>query len=263
MATTSQTPSLADFEVKLLQNIQVNPETTLAHTRPNPLHAHNLDVGEIYHVPRPRRICYSPDRSSEQPPISSRQFFPSRTQLTICYVAPQNPQDDIVIFSAPTAYFLVADPHFGLSLLVTLSLTELINGVVKLYCIRPRPLWVSTALRRKGSVWEKVRTRKASPDQGSSSHPRSVLFSVQDSSFPSSHSQTVATLASFLFLEGKDHLPYNVWFYASLVTGVLALLTGFSRAYLAMHFASDVRYSPCSLSSPFSARFAIFVDSNH
>lgn len=67
-----------------------------------------------------------------------------------------NLQDDIVIFSAPTAYFLVADPHFGLSLLVTMSLTELINGIFKLYCIRPRPLWVSTTLRRMGSVWEKV-----------------------------------------------------------------------------------------------------------
>jgi len=87
-------------------------------------------------------------------------------------------------------------------------------------------------------------------DRGSGSHPRTVAFSTQDSSFPSSHAQTVATLSSFLFLEGKDHLPYSVWVSASLVTGVLTLLTGFSRAYLAMHFASDVRYS-CSLSSPF------------
>ncbi|KAF9646698.1 hypothetical protein BDM02DRAFT_2978921 [Thelephora ganbajun] len=135
-------------------------------------------------------------------------------------------RDDVVIFSAPTAYFLVADPHFGLSLLVTLCLTELTNGIVKLYCIRPRPLWVSTKLQRKGSVWEK------------------------DSSFPSSHAQSVATLFSFLFLEGKEHLPGTVWLYASLVTGGLTLLTGFSRAYLAMHFASDVRYSPHFILSP-------------
>jgi len=68
---------------------------------------------------------------------------------------------------------------------------------------------------------------------------------TQDSSFPSSHAQSVATIFSFLFLEGKEHLPKSVWLYGSLVTGVLTLLTGFSRAYLAMHFVSDVSYSSC------------------
>ena len=43
-------------------------------------------------------------------------------------------------------------------MIITLSLTELTNGIVKLYSIRPRPLWVSTKLQRKGSVWEKVGT---------------------------------------------------------------------------------------------------------
>ena len=71
------------------------------------------------------------------------------------------------MFSAPTAYFLAADPHFGLSLLLTLCLTELMNGIVKLYSIRPRPLWVSTVLQRKGSVWEKV---------GSSSLIKGLVF---------------------------------------------------------------------------------------
>jgi len=113
----------------------------------------HLGLGKIHPVPRPRCLCYSPDRSSEQHPFPSHKFFPS-VDPADCLLR----QDDIVIFSAPTAYFLVADPHFGLSLLVTLSLTELINGIIKLYCIRPRPLWVSTALRRKGSVWEKVGT---------------------------------------------------------------------------------------------------------
>ena len=176
-----------------------------------------------------------------------------RTGLTICYVTPKTSQDDIVIFSAPTAYFLVADPHFGLSLLVTLCLTELTNGIVKLYSIRPRPLWVSTKLHRKSSVWEKVGTRGL-PDQESSPNSQSVVFSMQDSSFPSSHAQSVATLFFFLFLEGKEHLPYTVWVYVSFVTGGLTFLTGFSRAYLAMHFVSDVRYSS---RSPFT-RIATF-----
>ena len=170
----------------------------------------------------------------------------------------RNPQDDIVIFSAPTAYFLVADPHFGLSLLVTLSLTELINGIVKLYCIRPRPLWVSTALHRKGTVWEKVRT--LGPFQ-IEDLVLTVIFSVQDSSFPSSHAQAVATLFAFLFFEGKEHLQYTVWLYASFVTGALTLLTGFSRAYLAMHFVSDVRRVPSV--SRLRSLFLVLLTCNH
>lgn len=69
-------------------------------------------------------------------------------------------------------------------------------------------------------------------------------FLTQDSSFPSSHTQSVATLFSFLLLEGERHLPHTIWIYATFVTGCLTLLTGFSRTYLAMHFVSDVR---CSL----------------
>ena len=110
---------------------------------------------------------------------------------------------------------------------------------------------MSTALKRKGTVWEKVGIR-VSPIKDLS-HSRSVVFPIQDSSFPSSHAQVVATLFSFLFLEGQEHLPYTIWLYASLVTGALAFLTGFSRAYLAMHFASDVRYSPCFLYSPLAS----------
>ena len=150
-------------------------------------------------------------------------------------------QDDVVIFSAPTAYFLVADPHFGLSLIVTLCLTELANGIVKLYYVRPRPLWVSTKLQRKGTVWEKVGDRWLS-SRVLALTCGALAFLTQDSSFPSSHAQSVATLFSFLFLEGKEHLPHTIWVCGTFVTGALTLLTGFSRIYLAMHFVSDVRY---------------------
>ena len=138
-------------------------------------------------------------------------------------------------------------------MIVTLSLTELTNGIVKLYSIRPRPLWVSTKLQRKGSVWEKVECLSVF-GQGSWSDFQPGVRWTQDSSFPSSHSQSIATIFSFLLLEGKEHLPYTVWFYACLVTGAFTLLTGFSRAYLAMHFISDVRHR--SFSSPFVASVA-------
>lgn len=63
------------------------------------------------------------------------------------------------MFSAPTAYLVLESPTFGLALLITLCLTELVNGIVKLYSVRPRPLWVSSTLKRKGNAWEKVRRK--------------------------------------------------------------------------------------------------------
>jgi hypothetical protein len=68
------------------------------------------------------------------------------------------PKDDVLVFFAPIAIFVLESPAFGLTLLITLCLTELLNGIVKLYCVRPRPLSVSTALRYRGSAWEKVRS---------------------------------------------------------------------------------------------------------
>jgi len=107
-------------------------------------------------------------------------------------------------------------PSFGLTLLVMLCLSELLNAIVKLYCVRARPLWMSSTLRRKGSAWE------------------------NDSSFPSSHSQTVSTILTVLLLEGKNTLPFSTWQVLLYMMGSLTLLSGFSRAYLAMHYISDV-----------------------
>ena len=127
---------------------------------------------------------------------------------------------------------------------MALSLTELTNGIVKLYSVRPRPLWVSTKLQRKGSIWEKVWAVEPLIRNG-------LLTPIQDSSFPSSHAQSVATLFSFIFLEGKKYLPYTGWIYACILTGTFTVLTGFSRAYLAMDFVSDVRHFPRPPIRPF------------
>lgn len=90
-------------------------------------------------------------------PWNSRSYTCNVNLLSISPCRSSRLQDDAIVFSAPTAYFVLDSPAFGLALLITLCLTECMNGVIKLYTVRPRPLWVSSTLKRKGDAWEKVR----------------------------------------------------------------------------------------------------------
>jgi membrane-associated phospholipid phosphatase len=139
-----------------------------------------------------------------------------------------------VVFSAASIYLFTESPDFGLSMSITLCLSELVNGILKLYSVRPRPLWVSSALRRKGSTWEKVRNPRLSVSATSFEH------CLQDSSFPSSHAQAIMTMLSVFLLEGQKAFPPFTLKVIVWVLAVLTFLTGFSRAYLALHYVSDV-----------------------
>ena len=107
----------------------------------------------------------------------------------------------------------------GIACAATVAITFICcSGIIKPICDRPRP-------------WEVLdEVRMLIPDPG-------------DSSLPSGHAANSMAFAFALWLNtrpGKSCGKYNKLHKWSYVAIVFALLIGFSRIYLGMHFPSDV-----------------------
>ncbi len=99
--------------------------------------------------------------------------------------------------------------RFGEVLAVTLSLSLVLNNVIKAFVGAPRPFEVSTAIEQK------------------------PFASASGTAFPSGHTQGAASILFALALRFKR----VKWF---VLAAALTVLVGFSRLYLGVHFIEDV-----------------------
>lgn len=128
--------------------------------------------------------------------------------------------DEGVTAIAPFLIWLMAGPE-GALLLANLTMNELLNGLIKWSCQRPRPFWANSKTKNISGIWE------------------------EDYGFPSSHAQTIAGFFSCILFQYRlvDHLHANITlshlllftFFFSLVAA-----TGIARVYLGVHYPSDV-----------------------
>lgn len=128
--------------------------------------------------------------------------------------------DEGVTAIGPFLIWLMAGTK-GMMLLASLSINELLNGLIKWSCQRPRPFWTNSKTRNISGVWE------------------------EDYGFPSSHAQTIACFFSCILFQYRlvDHLHANISLGHLLIfTLFLSLFaaTGLARVYLGVHYPSDV-----------------------
>ena len=128
--------------------------------------------------------------------------------------------DEGVTAIGPFLIWIMAGTE-GMLLLTSLSMNELLNGLIKWTCQRPRPFWTNSKSKNISRVWE------------------------EDYGFPSSHAQTIACFFSCILFQYKlvDHLNANITLgHLLLFTFFLSLVvaTGIARVYLGVHYPSDV-----------------------
>lgn len=118
--------------------------------------------------------------------------------------------DEGIFFLNILLIWLVGAPESGAAVSTIMGLGECVNALLKWWVQRARPFWVRRKMRNPAGGFE------------------------ADFSFPSSHAQTIATIATCIILEFRPPVWVN-WLLFALTLG-----SGLARIYLAVHYASDV-----------------------
>ncbi|KAG0038908.1 hypothetical protein BGZ82_010392 [Podila clonocystis] len=135
-------------------------------------------------------------------------------------------KEEVILLLAPCSAWLI-DYTYALHLILAVTLSEMINGLIKWYFRYPRPCFIDPRIRNIRGAWE------------------------EDYGFPSSHTMLMVCVATVHMIHYVTKDQSTITLVCIPVFWGFVLLTSFTRMYLGLHFLHDV--AAAILVAPFVA----------